>query len=383
MVKIGRPGLPPEERQRVWEMWKAGSSISGISRSVGSPPGSVFSILRPKGGIYQPPQQRRRGTLSLVEREEISRGLAAGDSYRQIGRQLGRPASTISREVAQNKGRARYRAIDADDRAWRKARRTQKPKLAKNPVLRGYVAARLKEDWSPEQIAGRLKKQYAAGSRMQISHEAIYRSLYIQSWGVLDKSLQKHLRTGRPIRRAVNNTTTGQWRSQIKDAVSIHDRPDEVADRTVPGHWEGDLMIGSQQSQIATVVERTSRFTCVVHVASRHASSVTEGLCRELSVLPEAMARSLTWDRGMELAGHKDVAAATGISVYFADRHSPWQRGTNENTNRWLRQYFPKKTSMNGYSQADLHRIAEKLNNRPRKILDYDTPAERYEALLC
>ncbi|MDV3356325.1 IS30 family transposase [Dietzia sp. IN118] len=382
MAKIGRPGLPPEERQRVWDMWKAGSSISEISRSVDSPPGSVFSILRPKGGIYQSPQKRRAGTLSLSDREEISRGLAAGDSYRQIGRQLGRPASTICREVGQNEGRERYRAIDADDRAWRRARRPQKPKLATNPVLRGYVAARLKEEWSPEQIAGRLKKQYPAGSRMLISHEAIYRSLYIQSWNVLDKSLQKQLRTGRPIRRAVSNTTSGQWRSQIKDAVSIDARPDDVADRAVPGHWEGDLMIGSEQSQIATVVERSSRYTCLVQVDSRHASSVTEGLCRELSALPETMSRSLTWDRGMELAGHKDVAAGTGISVYFADPHSPWQRGTNENTNRWLRQYFPKKTSMNGYSQADLHRIAERLNNRPRKTLDYDTPAERYAALL-
>ncbi|MEO9249297.1 IS30 family transposase [Citricoccus nitrophenolicus] len=240
----------------------------------------------------------------------------------------------------------------------------------------------MREDWSPEQIAGRVKRSYAPHSPMQISHEAIYRSLYIQSWGVLDRSLQKHLRTGRPIRRAVNNTTTGQWRSQIKDAVPIDDRPDEVEDRSVAGHWGGDLMIGSQQSQIATVVERSSRFTAVVHVASRHAASVTEGLCRGLAALPARMTRSLTWDRGMELAWHKDVAAATGMSVYFADPHSPWQRGTNENTNRWLRQYFPKKTTMNEWSQADLDQIAEKLNNRPRKILGYETPAERYEALL-
>nr|WP_259876283.1 IS30 family transposase [Dietzia cinnamea] len=252
------------------------------------------------------------------------------------------------------------------------------PRPTRHPV-RGQ---RLKEQWSPEQIAGRLKKQYAAGSRMLISHEAIYRSLYIQSWNVLDKSLQKQLRTGRPIRRSVSNTTTGQWRSQIKDAVSIEDRPDEAGDRSVPGHWEGDLIIGSQQSQIATVVERASRYTCLVQIESRHATSVTEGLCRELAPLPATMSRSLTWDRGMELAGHNDVTATTGISVYFADPHSPWQRGTNENTNRWLRQYFPKKTSMNGYSQADLHRIAARLNNRPRKVLNYDTPAERYAALL-
>lgn len=217
-------------------------------------------------------------------------------------------------------------------------------------MLRGYVAPGLREDWSPEQIAGRVKRTYAPNSPMQVSHEAIYRSLYIQSWAVLDKSLQKRLLSGRPIRRAVSNTTTGQWRSQIKDAVSIDDRPEEVDGRTVAGHWEGDLMIGSQQSQIATVVERATRFTAIVHVASRHAASVTEGLCREMSALPTTRARSLAWDRRMELAGHKDVAAATGMSVYFADPHSPWQRGTNENTNRWLRQYFPKKTTMNDHS---------------------------------
>lgn len=283
MVKIGWPGLPPGERQRVWDMWKAGSSISEISRSVGSPPGSVFSILRPKGGIYQPPQQRRPGTLTLGEREEISRGLAAGASYRQISRQIGKAASTISREVVQNKGRNHYRAIDADDRAWRDARRPQRPKPAKNPVLRGYVAARLREDWSPEQIAGRVKRTYAPSSPMQISHEAIYRSLYIQSWGVLDKSLQKHLRTRRPIRRAVNNTTTGQWRSQIKDAVSIDDRPDEVERRTAPGHWEGDLMTArsSRRSPRWSSVPAASRqWSMSLPVTRRRSPRVCAVSCR-------------------------------------------------------------------------------------------------------
>lgn len=223
MAKIGRPGLPSDKRQEVWERWRVGDSISEIARAVGSPPGSIFSILLPHGGVYQPAQRRRAGALSPTEREEISRGLATGESYRSIGRRLGRPASTISREVARNKGWRRYRAVDADDRAWRRARRPKKCALAKNPVLRGYVAARLKEDWSPEQIAGVLKKRHPAGSRMRVSHETIYKSLFIQSRGVLAKELQQHLRSGRPIRRSVHNTVTGQWRSQIKDAVPISD----------------------------------------------------------------------------------------------------------------------------------------------------------------
>lgn len=382
MAKIGRPGLPQDQRQKVWDLWKTGSSISDISRDVGSPPGSIFSILLPRGGIYLPAQKHHPGTLTLAEREEISRGLSVGLSYRAIARLTGRSASTISREVTRNRGRTAYRAIDADDRSWRQARRPQRCKLAKNPVLRGYVAARLREDWSPEQIAGRLKITYACTSRMQISHESIYKSLFIQSRGVLPKELQKHLRSRRPIRKARSNTTSGQWRSQIKDAVSISKRPKEAEARVQVGHWEGDLVIGAQQSQIATVIERATRFTRVVHVESRHAASVTAGLIRELGQLPDQAKRSLTWDRGMELAGHKEVTAGTGMTVYFADPHSPWQRGTNENTNRLLRQYFPKKTSMKGFSQTDLDQVADKLNNRPRKVLGFRTPAEQYEALL-
>lgn len=382
MAKIGRPGLPSDRRQQVWELWKSGASLSEISRTVGSPPGSIFSILLPFGGFYQAPQRRRPGTLTLVEREEISRGLAAGESYRAIGRRLGRPASTISREVAKNKGPRRYRAIDADDRAWRRARRPQKCKLARNPVLRGYVAARLREDWSPEQIAGALRKRHPAGSGMRVSHETIYKSLFVQSRGVLAKELQKHLRSGRPIRRSVHNNVTGQWRSQIKDAVSISERPAEAEDRAIPGHWEGDLLLGRHWTQIATVVERATRFTVLVQVDGRDMESVTAGLSREMNLLPEQLRRSLTWDRGMELADHKTVTKNTGLDVYFADPRSPWQRGTNENTNRLLRQYFPKGVSMKDLTQADLDAVAARLNSRPRKTLDFDTPADRLQALL-
>lgn len=382
MAKIGRPGLPSQRRQQVWEMWRVGSSISEISREVGSPPGSIFSILLPFGGIYQPPQRRRPGTLTVTEREEISRGLAAGESYRAIGRRLGRPASTISREVAKNRGARRYRAVDAEDRAWRRARRPKRCLLANRPALRHVVADKLGQDWSPEQISGWLAKQYPAGSEMRVSHETIYKTLFVQSRGVLAKELQKHLRSQRPMRRSVHNTVTGQWRSQITGAVSIRDRPAEVADRAVPGHWEGDLLCGRHWTQVATVVERASRFTVLVQLDNREMGTVTAGLKRTMTRLPEQLRKSLTWDRGMELADHKNVTIDTGLAVYFADPRSPWQRGTNENTNRLLRQYLPKGVSMAGLTQDDLDAIAAKLNSRPRKTLDYDTPAHRLAALL-
>jgi len=374
--------LPSDRRQEVWERWKAGDSISEISRVVGSPPGSIFSILLPFGGIYQAPQRRRLGTLTIAEREEISRGLAAGESYRSIGRRLGRPASTITREVAKNKGPRRYRAVDADDRAWRRARRPKACLLAQRPQLREVVAGKLAEDWSPDQIARWLAKRYQPGSPMRVSHETISKSLFIQSRGVLAKELQKHLRSQRPIRRSVHNTVTGQWRSQIADAVSIHQRPAEVTDRIVAGHWEGDLLCGRHWTQVATLVERNTRFTVLVQLDNREMSTLTEGLRRTMTQLPEQVRKSLTWDRGMELADHKNVTAQTGMAVYFADPRSPWQRGTNENTNRLLRQYLPKGVSMGGLSQHDLDEIAARLNNRPRKVLGYDTPAERFTAIL-
>jgi len=382
MAKIGRPGLPSQRRQHVWEMCRVGSSISEISRKVGSPPGSIFSILLPYGGIYQHPQRRRPGTLTLAEREELSRGLAAGESYRAIGRRLGRSASTISREVVKNKGPRRYRAVDADDRAWRRARRPKRCLLARRPALREVVSDKLRQDWSPQQISGWLAKQHSAGSEMRVSHETIYKTLFIQSRGVLAKDLQQHLRSGRPIRRSVHNTVTGQWRSQITDAVSIRERPAEVTDRAVPGHWEGDLLCGRHWTQVGTVVERATRFTVLIQLDNREMGTVTAGLTRTMTRLPEQLRKSLTWDHGMELADHKNVTIDTGLAVYFADPRSPWQRGTNENTNRLLRQYLPKGVSMADLTQDDLDAIAAKLNSRPRKTLNYHTPANRLAALL-
>ena len=363
-------------------MWKAGDSISVIAHAVGSPAGSIFSILLPFGGIYQAPQRRRAMALSVGEREEISRGLAARESYRSMGRRLGRSASTISREIARNRGVAKYRAVDADDRTWRRAKRPKVCRLAQAPILCTYVADRLREDWSPEQIAGVLRRMYPPGSRMRVSHETIYKSLFIESRGVLARELRAHLRSGRPMRRSVHNTVTGQWRSQIKGAVSIAERPADVAGRLVPGHWEGDLLLGRHWTQLATVVERTTRFTVLVQLDGRDMHAVTAGLSRELSKLPEHVRHSLTWDRGMELANHHAVTANTGLDVYFADPHSPWQRGTHENTNRLLRQYFPKGVSMAALTQGDLDQVAAKLNARPRKTLDFETPAIRFGALL-
>lgn len=382
MAKIGRPGLPSDKRQQVWELRKQGKSISEIARTIGSPAGSIFSIFLPLGGYYQAPQRRRTTALTLLEREEISRGLAAQESCRAIGRRLGRPASTITREIARNRGGGRYRAVDADDRTWRRARRPKTCHLAAHPALRDYVAARLQDDWSPEQIAGVLKKQHPEESAMRASHETIYKSLFVESRGVLARTLRHHLRSGRPMRTSVHNVVTGQWRSQVKDAVSIAERPAEVAGRAVPGHWEGDLLLGRHWTQLATVVERTTRFTVLVQLGGRDMATVTAGLSREMTKLPTAVRRSLTWDRGMELADHKTVTANTGLDVYFADPRSPWQRGTNENTNRLLRQYFPKGSSMGALTQDDLDAIAAKLNSRPRKTLNFETPAERLERLL-
>jgi IS30 family transposase len=363
-------------------MWRAGDSISVIAKAVGSPAGSIFSILLPFGGFYQAPRRRRDIAITFAEREEISRGLAARESVRSISRRLGRAPSTISREIARNRGALRYRALDADDRTWRRAKRPKTCVLAQRPMLCAYVADRLREDWSPEQIAGTLYKEHLAGSPMRVSHETIYKTLFIESRGVLARELRAHLRSGRPMRRSVHNTVTGQLRCQIKGAVSIAARPAEVDDRVVPGHWEGDLLLGRHWTQLATVVERTTGFTVLVQLPGRDMHAVTAGLSREMCRLPEHVRRSLTWDRGMELANHLQVTANTGLDVYFADPHSPWQRGTNENTNRLLRQYFPKGASMGALTQHNLDVVAAKLNARPRKRLGFDTPVARFEALL-
>jgi IS30 family transposase len=367
--------LSDGRKRELWERWAAGESISEIGRAMGKPPGSVFTVLRSNGGCVPSARRRRAESLSLEEREEISRGLARGDSLRAIGSALARAASTVCREVNRNGGRARYRAAGADEHAWDRARRPKQCLLARLPRLADFVAGKLSDDWSPEQISGHLAKTYDRDSGMRVSHETIYKTLFIQSRGVLAKELTRHLRSRRPIRRNVHNTTTGQYRSQIKDAVSIRERPPDIEDRAVPGHWEGDLLLGRGITQIATVVERASRFTVLVQLDARDMTTVAQALSRKMNELPGELRRSLTWDRGMELASHKDVTAWTGLEIYFADPSSPWQRGTNENTNRLLRQYFPKGVSMADLTQNDLDEVALKLNTRPRKTLDFDTPA--------
>ena len=341
------------------------------------PPGSVFSILRPRGGIWFPEPTPPAGALNLAEREDISRGLAAGKSIRSIASELGRFPSTVSREIVKNKGPTRYRAVDAHDRATRNRSRPQRLKLQKNPVLTNYVSARLQRLWSPEQIAGRLRLDYPHNARMHISHEAIYRTVYLHKVRkILPHNIHRCLRRNRPIRHGKHHSTRGQWRSQIKNARSIHDRPAEAEDRTVLGHWEGDLIIGGTNSPVATLVDRASRKVDLVHLADRSAEHLTTALSQRRPQQQEVNIKTLTWDRGMELADHQTITKATGVEIFFADLLSPWQRGTNENTNGLIRQYLPKKTNLAKYSQTELDQIAHDLNTRPRKCLGYRTPIE-------
>jgi IS30 family transposase len=301
---------------------------------------------------------------------------------RSIAASLGRPPSTVSREIARNGGRRRYRAADAEAQAWRTARRPKQCKLARHPRLRHLVATKLRLDWSPEQIAGWLGRAFPGDVDMQVSHETIYKSLFVQARGVLERELLRHLRSRRVMRCARNASTAGQQRGRIVDAVSIRERPAEVEDRAVPGHWEGDLLSGANNSHIATLVERYSRFTKLVRVKGKDSASVVDGLSRQIRTLPADLRRTLTWDRGTELAQHHRFSVATDVKVYFCDPSSPWQRGTNENTNGLLRQYFPDGTDLSEYSQRDLNDIARRLNQRPRKTLGFLSPAEKLESVL-
>jgi IS30 family transposase len=323
---------------------------------------------------------RARSALTLAEREDISRGIASGATFRSIAARLGRAPSTVSREVARHGGRNRYRAARADDRAWQSALRPKECLLARNPTLCDIVASRLALEWSPEQISGWLKDEFPHDSSLRVSHETIYRSLFIQARGVLKKELMNHLRSGRRLRRAVKTDTQGERRGKIADAVSIRQRPADVEDRAIPGHWEGDLLSGSKNSHIVTLVERQSRFTSLIKVPNKETATVVAALTRQIRKLPAALRRSLTWDRGHEMAQHRAFTVATNVNVYFCDPHSPWQRGTNENTNRLLRQYLPHGTDLSRYSQSDLDAIALRLNQRPRETLGFKTPAYRLQA---
>ena len=361
-----------QQRQELWKRWKAGESIVEIAKAIGRVPTSVYGHLARHGGIAPRVRQRSARALRLEEREEISRSLAAGKSLRSIARLLKRSPSTISREVRRHTEGGDYRACEADKRAWDAGLRPKPCKLTHNARLRRAVARKLQMEWSPEQISAWLERQYAADQTMRVSHETIYRTLFIQARAALKKELLAHLRSRRLMR---SSRKPGQGGGQISDAISIRERPAEAEDRAVPGHWEGDLLCGGKNTQIATLVERHSRYVMLVKVKSKDSEQVARALAKHVLKLPATLRRSLTWDRGTEMAAHKNFTIATDVKVYFCDPHSPWQRGSNENTNGLLRQYFPKGSDLSLFPQRQLDDVAHRLNTRPRMTLGWDNPA--------
>ena len=378
-----RIGFSAAQSAELWERWKKGEGLKSIGRALDKPSSCIFAHIRPSGGIMPPTRRRSRLALTLAEREEISRSLVANHSVRSMARSLDRSPSTVCREIGRNGGSRGYRAAVADRRAWKQALRPKPCKLAVHDRLRQAVAAKLMLDWSPEQIAGWLKRTHPGTEACQVSHETIYRSLYVQARGVLKKELMQHLRSRRSIRRSRYATQKGDQRGRITDAVSISERPACVEDRAVPGHWEGDLLCGSKNSHIVTLVERHSRYLMLAKIPNRETQTVVDALIRQARRLPDELYKSLTWDRGKELADHKRFTMETDIDVYFCDPQSPWQRGSNENTNRLLRQYLPRGIDLAPYSQAKLNNVARQLNERPRKTLDFQTPAERFNACVA
>jgi IS30 family transposase len=369
------------QKALMWERWKKGDTLHQIAQLFDRHHPSIQRILAETGGIRPAQRKRSRLSLTLAEREEISRAVTAGQSARSIATSLGRAPSTISRELKRNGGQEDYRASQAEQAAWDRAHRPKPCKLVENRALAHIVADKLKWQWSPEQIAGWLKQTYPSDESYQVSHETIYRSLYIQARGALKKELLDHLRRTRAMRRSRHHTLKTGDHGRITDAVSISERPATAEDRAVPGHWEGDLLCGSGNSQIATLVERQTRYVMLVKVASKDTETVINALIKHAYKLPQELYKSLTWDRGSELSDHKRFTLATDIKVYFCDPQNPWQRGTNENTNGLLRQYFPKGTDLSVHSQARLNAVARRLNERPRKTLKFETPAERFN--LC
>jgi len=383
MVYRTRIKYTAAQRADIWDRWQRGESLNSIGRLFDRPSSSVFNMLAPTGGIRPPPRRRSHLALTLAEREEISRGLACDLSLRAIATRLGRAPLTISREVNRNGGLRHYRASKADEAAWDRAHRPKPCKLASEPVLSRLVASKLRLHWSPEQIAGWLKRTHPEHENRQVSHETIYKSLFIQTRGALKKELQQHLRSQRAIRRSRHASQKGDGRGQIKDMVSIRERPAAVEDRAVPGHWEGDLIIGTNNSQIATLVERHTRYVMLAKVPNKNTETVINALIKQARQLPSELYKSLTWDRSKEMHDHKRFTLATDIKVYFCDPKSPWQRGSNENTNGLLRQYFPKGIDLSVHSQAKLNAVARQLNERPRKTLGFETPAERFNACVA
>jgi IS30 family transposase len=361
------------QRNELWKRWKEGQSLADIGEALGKRASSIYIAVRRSGGVTPEARHRSVRHLRAGEREEISRGIAVGLSIRQIAATLDRAPSTVSREVARNNGLACYRAEAADNRAWERARRPKCCRLASRVRLRRAVARKLRQDWAPQQIAQWLKGRYPDDAGMQVSHETIYQTLFVQARGVFKKELTGHLRRSGQIRRPRKRSAADNG---IVDAISIRERPAEAEDRAVPGHWEGDLLAGTNNSHIATLVERHSRFVMLVKIDSKESVGVAKALARKIRKLPAELRRSLTWHRGTEMAAHKQFTVATDVKVYFCDPRSPWQRGSNENTNGLLRQYFPKGKDVSGFSQAQLNRVATRLNERPRETLQWRSPAE-------
>jgi IS30 family transposase len=366
------------DKTMMWDRWQKGASLNSIARLFDTSHSAISGVFSKTGGIRPPPRRRSRRALTLSEREEISRGVAAGQSLRWIAVSLGRAPSTVSREIKRNGGRRQYRACKADEAAWDRAHRPKTCKLVENPALTRIVVEKLQLEWSPDQIAGWLKSTYPNDENYQVSHETIYKSLFIQARGALKKELLQHLRKPRAMRRSRHHTQKTTDHGRITNTVSIRERPAEVEDRAVPGHWEGDLLCGSNNSQIATLVERHTRLVMLVRVPSKDTKTVVDALIKQSHKLPRELYKSLTWDRGKEMADHTRFSLDTDIKVYFCDPQSPWQRGSNENTNGLLRQYFPKGMDLSNVHQNRLNAVARRLNERPRKTLQYRTPAERF-----
>ncbi|MGW4130403.1 IS30 family transposase [Amycolatopsis japonica] len=380
--------LPRSVRVEFWEQVRAGLAAKPAARQVGLSPTTGVRLFRQAGGVIgNAPRQPGKARLSLAEREEIACLKAAGQGPRAIGRAIGRPASTVSRELARNTGRSgNYRASSAQHRAEQRAKRPKVAKLAADPRLRQVVQAGLDRKWSPRQIARRLVLEFPDRPEMRVSHETIYQALYVQGRGALRRELTQALRTGRALRMPRRQAQARRARptGRIPDMVNISQRPAEVADRAVPGHWEGDLILGKDnKSAIGTLVERSTRFVMLLHLPhGRDAATVAHAMTQTIQTLPPLLAKSLTWDQGKEMAHHRKITLDTGLQIYFCDPHAPWQRGTNENTNGLLRQYFPKSTDLTQHTAADLARVATELNGRPRQTLDWHTPTEALEALL-
>jgi IS30 family transposase len=366
------------DKALMWERWRRGESLQAIAQLFDRNHSAIGGILVRTGGIRPSPRCRSALALRLSEREEISRGVMAGRSIRTIARALGRAPSTVSREIGRKGDRWAYRASEADAAAWQRARRPKRCKLAQNRALARLVAEKLRLEWSPYQVAGWLKRTYPQDETRQVSHETIYRTLFIQARGALKKELLQHLRRTRAMRRSRHHTQKTPEHGRITGTVSIRERPAEAEDRAVPGHWEGDLLFGSHNSQIATLVERKTRYLMLARVASKDTETVVDALIEQTRKLPRELYRSLTWDRGTEMADHQRFSLATDVKVYFCDPQQPWQRGSNENTNGLLRQYFPKGMDLSDIHQSRLNAIARRLNERPRKTLAFQTPAERF-----